>query len=81
MKLFVKCQRNGSDWYASYQGHDQETVTRLLTELGATNIQFITEDEWTAAQTDSSEKRSQSRDPGEADQHQAETLGLTNTQT
>jgi hypothetical protein len=28
---------------------DQETITRLLKELGATGIQFVDEEEWTKA--------------------------------
>ena len=49
MKLFVKCTRNGGECFLSYEGQDQETVTRLLTELGATGIQFMSENDWTAA--------------------------------
>ncbi len=49
MKLFVKDQRNGGLVYSSHDGMDEETVTRLLTELGATEIEFITEEDYMAA--------------------------------
>ena len=80
MKLFVKCTRNGADCFISYEGQDQDTVTRLLTELEATNIQFMAEADWTAARPPgpTQDRRSGERDAGEADQHTAEGLGLTN---
>jgi hypothetical protein len=50
MKLWVKSTRNGADSYSIHEGMSQDVVTALLTDLGATNIQFITESEWLAAQ-------------------------------
>lgn len=49
MKLFVKCHRNGADAYYIYEGFDQATVTRLLTELGTTSVEYITQEDWEAA--------------------------------
>jgi hypothetical protein len=49
MKYWVKSTRDGTDSYSIHEGMSQDTVTALLTELGATNIQFITEAEWLAA--------------------------------
>ena len=49
MKFYVKSTRNGSDSYSSHEGMDQDTVIRLLTELGATDIQFIDEDIYNTA--------------------------------
>jgi len=51
MKFFVKCQRNAIDNFLVYDGQDQPIVTQLLTDMGATNIQFITEAEYIAATT------------------------------
>ena len=50
MKLFVKCQRNGGDWFAQYEGMEQETVTTLLDGLGCSDIEFLSENDWIAAQ-------------------------------
>lgn len=49
MKIYVHCKRNGEDVYPAYQGLDADTVTRLLTELGATDIQFLSEAQYVAA--------------------------------
>ena len=45
MKLYTQSSRG----YQSTDGMDQDTVTRLLTELGATGIQYITEEEYNTA--------------------------------
>lgn len=50
MTIYVKCQRGGRDSYAAYEGQSEETITALLTDLGATDIQFITAEEFAAAQ-------------------------------
>lgn len=42
MKYFILSSRG----YQATEGMDQDTVIRLLTELGVTGIQFITEDEY-----------------------------------
>ena len=47
-QIFARCTRNGQTAYSSHNGMDQATVTGLLTDLGATNIQYIDE---TAYQT------------------------------
>lgn len=43
MKIFYSCIRNSNATYGCYEGQTQEIITNLLTELGATNIQFIDE--------------------------------------
>lgn len=48
MKLFVKYVRNAIQTASSYQGLDNATITQLLTDLGATAINFITETEYDA---------------------------------
>jgi hypothetical protein len=45
MKLYIKSSRG----YQQTDGMDQDTVTRLLIELGATDITFIDEITYTAA--------------------------------
>jgi hypothetical protein len=45
MKLYISSSRG----YQSTEGMDQETVIRLLTELGGADIQFITEEEYNSA--------------------------------
>lgn len=45
MKFFVYSSRG----YSSYTGMDQDTIIGLLTELGAIDIQFITEQDYLAA--------------------------------
>lgn len=47
MKLYVKSWRNGGNAYSTHEGMSQETVISLLTELGATSIEFITEQTYT----------------------------------
>lgn len=49
MRIFVRCTRNSSPWYVSYQGQSQETITTLLTDLGASDIEFISESEYQSA--------------------------------
>lgn len=44
-KLFVKCTRDGRDSYVSYFGQDEDTVRRLLKELGCTDVQMVKETE------------------------------------
>lgn len=46
MKRFVKCQRNGGDWYASYEGQSEETIVALLADLGCTDAVFLTQEEF-----------------------------------
>ena len=46
MKLYMQSSRG----YQQTDGMDEDTVTRLLTELGATGITFIDEATYTAAQ-------------------------------
>lgn len=48
MTIFVKSLRNGSESYSLHEGMTQETVMRLLSELGATNIEFIDEETFSA---------------------------------
>lgn len=48
--VYAKFTRYGGTCYAEYCGQTQELVTSLLTELGATDIQFITAEEYSAAQ-------------------------------
>jgi hypothetical protein len=50
MRLFIRCQRNGVDSYGCYEGQDEATITCLLAELGATDIEMITEEEYAAGQ-------------------------------
>jgi len=45
MKLYIQSSRG----YQSTEGMDQATVTRLLVELGATDITFIDEATYQAA--------------------------------
>jgi len=45
MKYYIVSSRG----YQQTEGMDQDTVTRLLTELGATNIQFIDENTYNTA--------------------------------
>lgn len=40
MELYVQSSRG----FSSYAGMDQETIVRLLTELGVTDIMFIDQD-------------------------------------
>ena len=42
MKYYIKSSKG----YQQTEGMDQATVIRLLTELGATNIVFISEEEY-----------------------------------
>lgn len=42
-QYFVSYVRNGRQCYGSYVGQSQETITQLLTELGATDIEYIDE--------------------------------------
>ena len=45
MKLYVKSSRG----YQQTDGMDQDTVIRLLTELGAKDIIFVTEEDYNTA--------------------------------
>ena len=45
MKLYMQSSRG----YQSTDGMDQDTVTRLLTELGATDITYIDEETYMTA--------------------------------
>lgn len=50
MKLFLKSLHTGADYYTRHEGMSLETVTALLTEMGCTGIQQITEEDWNLAQ-------------------------------
>jgi len=47
--VFAKYLRNGATTYSSHQGMDEDTVVRLLTELGCTDIVMISQDEYNQA--------------------------------
>lgn len=47
-RLYVRSTRNGSMSYSIHDGMSEQVVTQLLSELGATDIQFITEADYQA---------------------------------
>lgn len=48
MSLFVKYVRDESLGYGSYEGQSEEIIRQLLTDLGATEIEFISEADYLA---------------------------------
>lgn len=48
--LYIKSTRDGRDTYSMHGGMSEDTVRTLLTALGCSNIQVITQEEFAAAQ-------------------------------
>lgn len=46
MKIYMRSNRNGGISYTSYDGMTVETVTGLMTDLGHTDIEEITEQDF-----------------------------------
>lgn len=47
--IYVKCVRDGIDSYSAHGGMSIETVTDMLEELGATDIEVISKETFDAA--------------------------------
>lgn len=48
MKIYIKSVRYGSDAYSSYTGMSLEIIQGLLSDLGCTNVQEVTKEEFDA---------------------------------
>jgi hypothetical protein len=47
--LFMQSIRNGENFYSKHDGMSLDKVTTLLTDLGCTAIEQMTEEDWKAA--------------------------------
>lgn len=50
MKLFMKSIRDGVTQYSSHEGMTEDTVLDLLTNLGCTDIQSVSQEEFNSIQ-------------------------------
>jgi hypothetical protein len=49
MRVFASYTLNGGTAYSAYEGMSQDIVTNLLAGIGATDVVFLTEDQYNAA--------------------------------
>lgn len=47
--VYIKAIKNNQEWYATYSGMTKELIFKLISDLGCTNIQEISQDEFNKA--------------------------------